>query len=152
MVPAAFLAAIVDGLLLESRIERTLARIDRLLLETCALLISTLHLRLAHRWQAALVVIAGLLLINRLLRRVGRAAAGTVTEQELDEAAAHIRIGGDTHRRRLHLRLVEHRGRIVRHTIVEGAGAVRAGNEGASAAEQRDRHFLEHRRTLYCFV
>ena len=130
--------------------------IDRLLLQRAlliaALLISALHLRLTHRRQAALIVIGRLLLIHRPLGCVGRTAAGTVAEQELDEAAAHVRIGGNAHRRRRHLRRVEHRGRIVRHGVVEGAGVVRAGKDGASAAEQRDRQFLEHRRTLYCFV
>src|SRR3954451_22862081 len=93
-----FIAAIVNELFLESRVELTLPRIDRLLLEACAL-----RLRLAHRRQATLVIISWLLLIHRLLRSVGRTTTGSIAEDELDEAAAHVRIGGDAHRRRRHL-------------------------------------------------
>src|SRR5262249_1588222 len=123
----AFPATVVDDLLLIHRVKRLLRRIARLrrLLR---------HLRI----ERAARLIGRLLLINgRLLH----ARALAVTEQHLDEAAAHgAAFGGDRSYRLRGLIRVD-RARLIEKDAEEGC-----------AGEEREGKLFEHRRTLYHFV
>src|SRR5437660_1728115 len=136
-----FVAEILDFLLLEFRIERTLGRIVRLLL-------------LQHRPPLAEVglrhVVGRLLLIRRLLLVVALRLRA-VAEQELDEAAAHIGTLGIGRARRGRLRIVgvDHVGLAGRS--VECRGGIDTDAEEGRAGEQRKGDVSGHRRTLYWF-
>src|SRR5262249_6183643 len=79
-------------------------------------------------------------------------AARPVTEQELDEAAAHV-VGGDAHwsgSRGGRLTRVDHSGFGGRRAI-DCRGLVDTCAQAGGAAKQRNHGMSEHRRTLYWF-
>jgi hypothetical protein len=157
MVPAPSLALIVDDLLLVSRIEPPLRGIGGLFL-------LVLLLRIVRRQRATpAIAVVRLLLIDLLALIV---VLRVVTEQEFDEAAAHVGALGRGGALRCRLRrlvgisalrcrlprlvgIIDHRfgaRRPVDRHRVPGSR-----NQQRRAGQQRERHFL-HRRTLYCFV
>src|SRR6185437_13967203 len=90
-----------------------------------------------------------------LIQRPLRVAAGlllAITEQELDEAAAHVgtlRMGGAD--RRLRQLIGEDHPRLLGDGL-EGGGGIDGGGEERRAGEQRKGGFAGHWRTLYCFA
>ena len=135
----AFLAVIVDQLLFEFRIERAPGRIaGRLLLETALLRFGLRQRRTAH-------VVGRLLLIDRLLL-VALALVLSVTEQEFDEAAAHVgALGrGRPHRRGGGAaRVGRRRSRWVRAVVrLDRRGLMKSGSQTGRAGERAQERFF----------
>jgi hypothetical protein len=110
----------------------------------------------ARQHHLAPSVIGRLLLVDRLriTLRIPPLLGLAVAEQELDEAAAHAgAVGGSgAHRRHRLYALVGVEYLRFGGRGLDGGSGMNSGGEAGCAGQQREGHFSEHRRTLYCFV